>query len=322
MSVFDFSLFARGGPMMGVLLAMGIIAAVMFVERTLYLHRGQIRSTAFINGIKNILAKRRLVEALTVCEETPGPVAAVVKAALLHADAAPSMMRFYVQEAAVVEIPALERRLGSIAAIAQAAPMVGLLGTILGMIATFYAFERTTRRPARSRRACGRPCWRRGQPHAGDSGQPGLPFLSSRVRAIVRDVEWAGNEIMKYLLTDYREPPAAGVRPRGLRPRHDHPPPRSCLPAPPEPRNFDALFYVNVGFGRAVFHPFRLAVCAVARNSTARDSPGGRGAARFRAETVFGCVDRVRSYRRTDSSLGPAASWLKARRGCPSTRLC
>ena len=48
MSVFDFSLFARGGPMMGVLLAMGIIAAVMFVERTLYLHRGQILSLIHI----------------------------------------------------------------------------------------------------------------------------------------------------------------------------------------------------------------------------------------------------------------------------------
>src|ERR1039458_5521126 len=84
MSVFNFSLFAKGGPMMAVLLVLGLAAFVLVVERTLYLHRGQIRSTAFINGIKNILAKRRLVEALTVCEETPGPVAAVVKAALLH----------------------------------------------------------------------------------------------------------------------------------------------------------------------------------------------------------------------------------------------
>jgi biopolymer transport protein ExbB len=210
MSVFDFSLFARGGPMMGVLLAMGIIAAVLFVERTLYLHRGQIRSTAFINGIKNILAKRRLVEALTVCEETPGPVAAVVKAALLHADDSPEVMRFYVQEAAVVEIPALERRLGSIAAIAQAAPMVGLLGTILGMIATFYAFEHDYATPS----ALSKGMWQALLATAA-SLMLAIPanlayhFLSSRVRAIVRDVEWAGNEIMKYLLTDYREPPAA-----------------------------------------------------------------------------------------------------------------
>src|ERR1044071_1289504 len=141
MSAFNFSLFARGGPMMVLLLVIALVGLMVFIERTLYLHRGQIRSTAFINGIKNILAKRRIVEALTVCEETPGPVAAVVKAALLHADDPADAMRFHVQEAAVVELPALERRLGSIAAIAQVAPLVGLLGSVLGMIVTFRAFE-------------------------------------------------------------------------------------------------------------------------------------------------------------------------------------
>jgi biopolymer transport protein ExbB len=122
MTATNLSLFARGGPMIWVLLVIGLVGVMVFIERTLFLHRGQIRSTAFIAGIKNILAKRRIVEALTVCEETPGPVAAVVKAALLHADDQAETMRFHVQEAAVVELPALERRLGAIAAIAQVAP--------------------------------------------------------------------------------------------------------------------------------------------------------------------------------------------------------
>src|SRR6202522_2141787 len=135
------SLLSHGGPMMWVLLALGLVLVVVFTERALYLHRGQIRSTAFLSGIKNILAKRRLVEALTVCEETPGPVAAVVKAALLHADEDAEAMRFHVQEAAVVELPALERQIGAIGAIAQVAPLVGLLGTVLGFIATFAAFQ-------------------------------------------------------------------------------------------------------------------------------------------------------------------------------------
>src|SRR3954467_466295 len=113
-AVLDFSLFAKGGPMMWVLLVLGILCLMLFVERTLFLHRGHIRSTAFIAGLKNILAKRRIVEALTVCEETPGPIAAVAKAALLHADDDAETMRFHVQEAAVVELPVLERRLGSI----------------------------------------------------------------------------------------------------------------------------------------------------------------------------------------------------------------
>lgn len=191
--------------MMWVLLVMGLMTLMLCIERALYLHRGQIRSTEFINGIKNILSKRRLVEALTVCEETPGPVAAVVKAALLHAEDEPDKIRFHVQEAAVVELPALERRLGSIAAIAQVAPLVGLLGTILGMVTTFLAFERDYATAS----ALSAGMWQALLSTAG-SLMLAIPahlahhFLSGRVRAIVRDVEWSANEIMKYLATEYR----------------------------------------------------------------------------------------------------------------------
>lgn len=207
MSGFDFSLFVKGGPMMWVLLVLAALGLMLFIERTLYLHRGQIRAKAFVDGIKNILAKRRLVEALTVCEETPGPVAAVVKAALLHADDSADVMRFHVQESAVVELPALERRLGSIAAVAQVAPLVGLLGTVIGMIATFLAFERGGNYALASALSVG--MWQALLATAG-SLMLAVPmhlayhFLSGRVRSIVRDVEWSGNEIMKYLLTEYR----------------------------------------------------------------------------------------------------------------------
>ena len=211
MSGFDLSLFARGGAVMWVLLGLALLALMLFVERSLYLHRGQIRAKAFVDGIKNALAKRRLVEALTLCEETPGPVAAVVKAALLHANDSAEEMRFHVQEAGIVELPALERRLGSIAAIAQVAPLVGLLGTVLGMITTFTAFEKGGNYALPGALSAG--MWQ-ALLTAAASLMLAAPthlayhFLSGRVRAIVRDVEWSGNEIMKYLLTEYR-----GARP-------------------------------------------------------------------------------------------------------------
>ncbi len=193
--------------MIWILIALAVLALTLFVERLLYLHRGQIRAKAFIDGIKNILAKRRLVEALTVCEETPGPVAAVVKAALLHAEDPADVMRYHVQEAAVVELPMLERRIGSIAAIAQVAPLVGILGTVLGMIATFLAFEKGGNYAMAA--ALSRGMWQALLATAG-SLMLAIPahlahhFLTARVRSIVRDVEWSGNEIMKYLLTEYR----------------------------------------------------------------------------------------------------------------------
>jgi biopolymer transport protein ExbB len=208
MSGFEFSLFARGGPMIWVLLVLGFIGVMLFVERVLFLHRGQIRAKAFVDGIKNILAKRRLVEALTVCEETPGPVAAVVKAALLHADDSAGVMRFHVQEAAVIELPALERRLHSIAAIGQVAPLVGLLGTILGFMGAFAAFEKNGNYVTAAVLSGG--MWQALLATAGGlvlaiPAHLAYHFLAGRVRAIVRDVEWGGNEIMKYLLTEYRD---------------------------------------------------------------------------------------------------------------------
>jgi biopolymer transport protein ExbB len=207
MSAFDFSLLAKGGPMMFVVLLLGVVWIVLFVERTLYLHRGQIRSQPFVEGIKNTLQKRRIVEALTLCEETAGPVAAVVKAALLHAHEDADKLRFAVQEAAVVEVPALERRLGSIAAIAQIAPLVGLLGTILGLITTFNAFMQGGQYATANALAGG--LWQAlvvaaGSLLIGIPAQLTYHFLSGRVRAIVRDVEWAGNETMRYLLGEYR----------------------------------------------------------------------------------------------------------------------
>jgi biopolymer transport protein ExbB len=209
MTDFDFSLITQGGPMIVVLAVMAVVGIVLFLERTLFLHRGQIKSTSFVDGIKNILQKRRVVEALTVCEETPGPVAAVVKAALLHVHDDELKMRYAVQEAGIVEIPALERRLGSIAAIAQVAPLVGLLGTVLGMATTFHAFMAGGAEYATAR-ALSDGMWRAllvtiGSLTIAIPAHLGHHFLRGRVRSLVRDVEWAGNEIMRFLQTEYQK---------------------------------------------------------------------------------------------------------------------
>ncbi len=202
----EINLLAQGGGIVWFLLALATLLLVLAIERIIYLHRRQIRATMFVDGIKNALSKRRLVEALTVCEETPGPVAAVTKAALLHAGDPAETLRFHVQEAAIVELPALERRLGGIAAIAQVAPLVGLLGTVLGMGSTFLEFSRDN---YVTWHALSDGMWRSILSTAG-ALLLAIPahliyhLLSGRVRAIVRDVEWAGNEIMRYLLTEYR----------------------------------------------------------------------------------------------------------------------
>lgn len=207
-------LFNLGGPIMWVLLLLSAVGLVLFVERALFLHRGQIRSTQFLDGVKNIVRKRRVVEALTVAEETPGPVAAVVKAGLLHHADSEEKMRFAMTEAALVEIPVLERRVGSLAAIAQAAPVLGLLGTVLGMIITFQRFE--LEGAYASAGALSGGLWQALITTAaglaiGVAARLAHHFLSSRVRALVYDMEWVGNDLMQFLLVERREEPGGGM---------------------------------------------------------------------------------------------------------------
>lgn len=133
----DFVFFIDGGPFVWVLLAIGFFGIVFLLERTLHLHRGQIRAQNFLDGICNNLRSRHYLEALTVCEETPGPVARVVKAILQHYREGEQRMRVAAEEAAMLEIPMLERRAGTLSALAKIAPLVGLAGTVFGLLNAF-----------------------------------------------------------------------------------------------------------------------------------------------------------------------------------------
>jgi biopolymer transport protein ExbB len=213
MNAFSYSVFAKGGPVMWLLLLLGFVGLVIFIERTLFLHRGQIRSTEFLSGIKNLLQKDRLMEALTLCEETPGPVAQLVKAGLRHAGDDEPAMRFAVQEAALAELPALERRISALAAIAQIAPLFGLLGTLLGMIKTFWLFNQGGNYATPTVLAGG--MWEALLTAAAGllvaiPAHLGRIFLAGRVRALVQDMEWTGNELMRYLLREHRGNGGAG----------------------------------------------------------------------------------------------------------------
>jgi biopolymer transport protein ExbB len=208
MTTFSYSVFVKGGPVMWLLVVLGLAAIVLFVERALFLHRAQIRSTEFLNGIKNLLQKGRLMEALTLCEESPGPVPKLVKAGLRHAEENETSLRHAVQEAALTELPVLERRMGALAAIAQIAPLLGLLGTLLGMIKTFWLFNQGGNYATPAVLAGG--MWEALLTAAAGlavaiPAHLGRHFVAARVRALVHDMEWSGNELIRYLLVDHRK---------------------------------------------------------------------------------------------------------------------
>ena len=133
------TLIQNGGVVMWLILAGGLLALVVFLERLLYVHRAKIKAEDFIKGICNILGRRNITEALSICEETPGPVARIVRAAIQYRDQERRLIEQALDATALTEIARMERRLGVLAMVAQLAPLLGLFGTVLGMIRTFLA---------------------------------------------------------------------------------------------------------------------------------------------------------------------------------------
>jgi biopolymer transport protein ExbB len=107
----------------------------------------------------------------------------------------------------LTEIPVLERRIGALAAIAQIAPLLGLLGTLLGMINTFWYFNQGGNYATPVVLAGG--MWQALLTAAAGlavaiPAHLGRHFLTGRVRVLVQDMEWAGNELIRFLVRDYR----------------------------------------------------------------------------------------------------------------------
>lgn len=123
-----------GGPMTQLILACGFIAAWIVARRLLELHRAQIKTGDFLKGIFNVVSRGNIVEAVSICEETPGPVAQMVRVAVLEQKQGRERVQRAMEEVALAEIPRLERMIQLLLTIAQITPLMGLLGTILGLM--------------------------------------------------------------------------------------------------------------------------------------------------------------------------------------------
>jgi len=127
-------LLKMGGPMVWIILCSGAVAFAVFIERALHLHRARIRAEDFLKGVTNILRRGNTSEAVSICEETPGPVAHIVRTAILHRQDTRDDLQKAVDEAGLAEISRMERRLVVVSSVAQLAPLCGLLGTVIGMV--------------------------------------------------------------------------------------------------------------------------------------------------------------------------------------------
>ena len=193
------NVFDVAGPVAWPLLGMAVFGITVFFERTTFFQKVQINASDFLDGIINLLKKNRSLEALTLCEETPGPVAALVRAALLHRNSSKQEIQEAIQSVAMLEIPTLAKRQRLLGTVAGLSPMLGLLGSVL---------------------ACLDSLQRLGSQAATVNLNPdfssallttalglsiamlaycGKEFLRSRVDSIIRDMEWSAHGIYRYL---------------------------------------------------------------------------------------------------------------------------
>jgi biopolymer transport protein ExbB len=198
------TLLANGGPVIWLILIAAATAAVVFIERALYCHRSQINAAEFLNGVRTVIKRGNVVEAIAICDATAGPVARLVKAAILHREQGRDRVREAVEEAGLIEVPRLEEKLNLLATIAQISPLLGLFGTIVGFIQVFMGLQHDglyAHIGSDDPHSLARGVWTSLICAAGGiavaiPAHAGYNYLVSRVNKIVLDMERAAAEIV------------------------------------------------------------------------------------------------------------------------------
>lgn len=128
----------NGGVILWIILVLGLIALIVFLEKVLYMHRIQINSGELVKGLTNTLKKGNMLEAISHCDDTPGPSAHILRSIIIsYQQGAGKNASKAIDDAALIEIPRLEARMNFISTVAYISPMLGLFGTVLGMTSVF-----------------------------------------------------------------------------------------------------------------------------------------------------------------------------------------
>ncbi len=131
----------KGGPLMWLLVAASIVAVAVFLERAFYLHRISVRVGEILRGLANLVRIGNYSEAITECASTAGPVGRVMHAVMIRHRLDRAELKDIAQDAGQLKVPRLERNLGLLVTIVYAAPLIGLLGTVIGLIQAFTAIS-------------------------------------------------------------------------------------------------------------------------------------------------------------------------------------
>ncbi len=131
----------QGGILMWPIMMCSVVGLAITVERFFALRRADIDTREFMDIMRQVLRQNRIREAIEICDETEAPVARIMKAGILKHDRSKEDIRESIEDAGRFEIPRLERYLSALATCANIAPLLGLLGTVSGMIKAFAQIQ-------------------------------------------------------------------------------------------------------------------------------------------------------------------------------------
>jgi len=134
-------LFLKGGPVMWPILLCSIYALGIILEKLWYLQKITIATQEFLNRILDKVKRHQIKEALAECDATKSPVARILKAGILKYDRTREQIKEAIEDASLYEVPRLEKNLAALATVAHISPLLGLLGTVTGMIRCFQVIQ-------------------------------------------------------------------------------------------------------------------------------------------------------------------------------------
>ena len=137
MNVIDLAI--KGGWIMLVLLALSLIATFVFIERLMVIRQAGKRDESFMSRIKDYIHDGKVDSALKLCQSINSPTSRMIEKGISRLGRPMSDVLATVENAGNLEVAKLEKSFPIIASIAGGAPMVGFLGTVTGMIRSFYA---------------------------------------------------------------------------------------------------------------------------------------------------------------------------------------
>jgi len=138
-SISMWSLVMAGGPLMIPLAICSVIAIYIFVERLLTVNKANLSSDAFMGRIKELVLKGDINGAKVLCAQYDTPVARMIEKGVARIGSPLKTIEASIENVGKIEVFRLEKNLSVLATIAGAAPMIGFLGTVIGMVSAFIA---------------------------------------------------------------------------------------------------------------------------------------------------------------------------------------